>query len=77
MAGAVRALAMARKTAIASNDDNNHVDGNDSDNYDDHVVKGVKDGDNNDDADNDDEVKDDENGGGDGENDEDDDDDEQ
>ncbi len=56
MAGAVRAMAMARKTAIASDEDDNHVEGDDSDNNDDHDVKGVKDGDNNDDADNDDKV---------------------
>ncbi len=62
MAGAVRAMAMARKTAITSNDSDNHVDGKDSDNDDGHDVKGVKDGDNNDDTYNNDEVEGNENG---------------
>jgi hypothetical protein len=30
LAGAVRAIVMARKTAMASNKDDNHVDGDDS-----------------------------------------------
>ncbi len=40
---------MARTTAMASDDDDNHVDGNDSDNDDDHDDNGVKDCDNDDD----------------------------
>jgi hypothetical protein len=35
LAGAVRAVAMARKTAMASNDDDNHDNCDDSDNDDD------------------------------------------
>ncbi len=34
LAGAVRAMAMARKTAMASNNGDNHINGNDSNNND-------------------------------------------
>ncbi len=54
LAGVVRAMAMARKMAMASNKDDNHVDGNDSNNGDDHDDNGVKDGNNDDNADNND-----------------------
>jgi hypothetical protein len=53
LAGAVRAMAMARKMTMASNDNNNHIDGDFSHKDDDHDDNGVKDGNNNDDADND------------------------
>ncbi len=53
MEGAVRAMAMARKTAIASDNDGNHVDGKDSSNDDNHNNNGVKDGNIDDDAEND------------------------
>jgi hypothetical protein len=46
LAGAVRAMAMARKTAMASDNNDNHVDGNDSNNNNDHNNNGVKDGNN-------------------------------
>jgi hypothetical protein len=36
MARVTQAMAMARKTAMASNDDENHDNGNDSDNKDNH-----------------------------------------
>ncbi len=42
MAGVERPMAMARKTAIASNNDNNHVDGYDSHNDGDHDDNSVK-----------------------------------
>jgi hypothetical protein len=71
LAGLVRAMAMARKTAMAK-DDNNHVDGNDGNNGDNHNDNGVKDGNNNDDADNDNKDKDYENGDSNGDNDKDD-----
>ncbi len=71
MAGAVRAMAMARKTAIVSNNDDNHVDGNNSDINDAHDNSSVKDGDNDDDSENDNEDKDNENGNSDGDKDKD------
>jgi hypothetical protein len=61
LAGAVRAMVMVRKTAIASNNDNNRVDGNDSNNDNNHDNNSVKDGDSNEDSENDDKDKDDEN----------------
>jgi hypothetical protein len=76
LTGAVRAMAMARKRAMVSNEDDNHVDGDNAAKDEDHDDNGVKDGDNHDNADNKDEDKDDENGDGDGDNDEDDDNDE-
>jgi hypothetical protein len=48
-----RAMAMARKTAIASYADNNHNDGNNSNNSNYHDDNGVKDKNNDDNADND------------------------
>ncbi len=63
-------MVMATKMAIASNNDNNHVDGEDSDNNDDHDYNCVKNGYNDNDADNNDEDEDNENGPGNGVNDE-------
>jgi hypothetical protein len=71
LAGAVRAMAMARKMAIASNNDDNHIIGNDSNNSNDHNDNGVKDSSNNDDAHNGNEDKGNENGDGNEDNDKD------
>jgi hypothetical protein len=58
LAGAARAMAMVRKTAMASNDDDNHDNGNNRDKDDNHGDNGVKDGNNDDDTDNKDKEKD-------------------
>ncbi len=45
-------MALVRKMSIVSDDDNNHVNGEDSGNDDNHDDNGVKDGDNSVDAEN-------------------------
>jgi hypothetical protein len=65
MARVARAMIMARKTEMASNDDDNHDNGNDGNNDNDHDNNGVKDHDNNDDADNDNKDNDNDDGKGD------------
>jgi hypothetical protein len=77
LAGVVRAMVIASKMGMVSDDDDNHNESNDSDNNDEHDKNGIKDGNNDDDADNDGKHKDDENGDGNRDNDEDNDEDEQ